>query len=469
MRNRSMGALCVVALACSAGPELAATAAVTPEQVDRLGKDLTPIGAERAGNQDGTIPPYQGGEAPLPGWSWGKVRSRYSKFKDEQPLFSIDATNVDRYVEHLTDAQITALKTVAGYRMDIYPPHRTCNIDPGYAERTRQNATEARIGADGWSLQHAKTAGVPFPIPQSGVEAMYNSRMRPQGIGYRVSKGSTMISPRPGSREFTSYGWAFETFLPSQSVEKASVESDGAIDFYVHYTYTEPAAMRGQAFIGISYENKDPESYYYFPGQRRVRRMPNYVFDAPVVGYENQYLNDEQLMLWSTLDRFEYRLVGKKEIYLQNNSLRMHDFDAGRDEVFGKSFVNPAYRRFELHRAWVVDARLKPGFQHLVPHRIYYLDEDSWSIAAVTEYDQNGKVWKLMESSQIPIWELGGSCGYLGYTIWDLQGGRYVADFSMIGTGGDAKWIRAGDPDARQPEFKPDFYTPETLRAISER
>jgi hypothetical protein len=469
MRKRSMGALCVVALAWSAGPELAATAAVTPEQADRLGKDLTPIGAERAGNQDGTIPPYQGGEAPLPGWSWGKLRSRYSKFKDEQPLFSIDATNVDRYAEHLTDAQITALKTVAAYRMDIYPPHRTCNIDPGYAERTRQNATEARIGADGWSWQHAKTAGVPFPIPQSGVEAMYNSRMRPQGIGYRVSKGTTMISPRPGSREFTSYAWAFETFLPSQIVEKASVESDGAIDFYVHYTYTEPAAMRGQAFIGISYENKDPESYYYFPGQRRVRRMPNYVFDAPVVGYENQYLNDEQLMLWSTLDRFEYRLVGKKEIYLQNNSLRMHDFDAKREEVFGKSFVNPAYRRFELHRAWVVDARLKPGFQHLAPHRVYYLDEDSWSIAAVTEYDQDGRVWKLMESSQIPIWELGGSCGYDAYTIWDLKGGRYVADFSVIGTGADAKWIRPDDPEASQPQFKADFYTPETLRAISER
>src|SRR3989475_6537220 len=143
------------ALACGA-----ADAAVTPEQADRLGKDLTPIGAERAGNQEGTIPAYEGGEAPLPGWSWGKVRSRYSKFKDEQPLYSIDASNVDRYAGHLTEAQITALKTVPGYRMDIYPSHRTCGIDATYAERTRQNATEARIGADGWSLEHAKTACV---------------------------------------------------------------------------------------------------------------------------------------------------------------------------------------------------------------------------------------------------------------------------------------------------------------------
>jgi hypothetical protein len=469
MRKRSIAALYAAALGCSAGLGVTVTAAVTPEQADRLGKDLTPVGAERVGTPDGTIPPYEGGEAPLPGWSWGKVRSQYSKFKDERPLFSIDASNVDRYAEHLTEAQIAALKTVAGYRMDVYPSHRTCNIDPVYAERTRQNATEARIGADGWTLEHARTDGVPFPIPQSGVEALYNARMRPQGIGYRIVNADTMISPRPGSDEFTLLGWSLEVFVPSQSPAKPSVESGGGVEFYMHYVYAEPPAMRGQAFIGISFENKDPESYYYFPGQRRVRRLPNYVFDAPVVGYENQYMNDEQLMLWSTLDRFEYRLVGKKEIYLQGNSLRMHDFDAKRADVFGKTFVNPAYRRFELHRAWVVEARLKPGFHHLAPHRVYYLDEDSWSIAAVTEYDQKGKVWKLMESSQVPIWELGGSCGYLAYTIWDLQGGRYVVDYSVIGTGSDVKWIRPEDPEAKQPQFKADFYTPETLRAISER
>jgi len=465
MTQRSIAAVWVAALMC----EAAALAAVTPDQAERLGKELTPIGAEKAGNAEGTIPAYEGGEAPLPGWTWGKVRSRYSKFKDEQPLFSIDVSNVDRFAEHLTEAQITALKTVPGYRMDVYPSHRSCQIDPTYAERTRQNATEARIGADGWSLEHAKTAGAPFPIPQSGVEAMYNARMRPQGIGYRIDNATTMISPRSGSGDFTVIGWSYKTFLPSQSPGKESVESNGGVDFYIYYAYLEPPAMRGQAFIGISFENKEPEQYYYFPGQRRVRRLPNYVFDAPVVGYENQYLNDEQLMQWSTLDRFEYRLAGKKEIYVQNNSLRMQDFDGRREEAFGKSFVNPAYRRFELHRMWVVDARLKPGFQHLVPHRTYYLDEDSWSIAAVTEYDQKGKVWKLMEASQIPIWELGGSCGFLSYMIWDLQGGRYVVDFSMIGTRGDAKWIRADDPETKQPEFKADFYTPETLRAISER
>jgi len=36
-----------------------ALAEMSPADVDRLGKDLTPSGAERAGNKDGTIPAWR--------------------------------------------------------------------------------------------------------------------------------------------------------------------------------------------------------------------------------------------------------------------------------------------------------------------------------------------------------------------------------------------------------------------------
>ena len=38
-----------------------ALAVVSAEQVARLGQDLTPMGAEKAGNADGTIPEWTGG------------------------------------------------------------------------------------------------------------------------------------------------------------------------------------------------------------------------------------------------------------------------------------------------------------------------------------------------------------------------------------------------------------------------
>src|SRR6195256_1492308 len=231
-----------------------AAAAVTPEEADHLGKDLTAFGAEKAGNADGTIPAWEGGDTPLPGWEWGKVRKDYWKFKDEKPLFSIDASNVDKYAAHLTDAQITALKTVKGYRMDVYPTHRNCGITPVYAERTKTNATEAKIGADGWSLEHARASGVPFPIPKSGVEVMYNVKLRPQAIGAIYNDGTSVISPRPGTSEFTWYQWYLLQYWPTKRADRQNVEEEGNVDFFVFYNYSKPAALAGQGFVGTIWQ-----------------------------------------------------------------------------------------------------------------------------------------------------------------------------------------------------------------------
>src|SRR3981081_1669546 len=55
-----------------------ASAAVTPEEADHLGKDLTAFGAEKAGNANGTIPAWEGGDTQLPGWERGKGRQGYA-------------------------------------------------------------------------------------------------------------------------------------------------------------------------------------------------------------------------------------------------------------------------------------------------------------------------------------------------------------------------------------------------------
>lgn len=442
---------------------------MTPEEADRLGKDLSAIGAEKAGNADGSIPALGEGDAPLPGWELNKTRRKFYRFKDDKPLYSIDASSADSHAALLSEGQLHALKSVPGYRMDVYPSHRACGIDPVYAERTRQNAVEAAVGPDGWSLAHARTAGAPFPIPKSGVEAMYNSQLRPQGLGFQLDNGTTTISPEPGSKEFTHYVWEETMYWPSLRAERASVEADGGVLFHIYYAFYEPAALRGQAVIATNYVNRSAEQYSYFPGQRRVRRLPNSEFDAAIAGFENQYLYDEQLLQWSTLDRYDYRLAGKQEMLVPYNDFGMYDLEASPKDVFGKSFVNPAYRRYERHRVWVVDATLKKGFRHLAPHRVYYLDEDSWSIVAVTEFNQKGKVWKLLEAAVIPVWELGGTCAYTAYVIWDLLGGRYVADYSPVGTGKDVHWVAPADPGAGSLKFKSDFYTPDTLRTLSDR
>ncbi|MBP2676692.1 MAG: hypothetical protein H6Q84_3532, partial [Deltaproteobacteria bacterium] len=57
----------------------------SPQDVARLGKDLNYAGAEKAGNKEGTIPAWEGKDVPLAGWSHGKYRGDFWKFKDEKP------------------------------------------------------------------------------------------------------------------------------------------------------------------------------------------------------------------------------------------------------------------------------------------------------------------------------------------------------------------------------------------------
>jgi hypothetical protein len=49
------------ALAVAALAAQGAAAAPTAAEIARLGKDLTPVGAEKAGNKDGSIPEWTGG------------------------------------------------------------------------------------------------------------------------------------------------------------------------------------------------------------------------------------------------------------------------------------------------------------------------------------------------------------------------------------------------------------------------
>lgn len=120
---------------------------------------LTPSGAEKAGNKEGTIPAWQGAEAPLPGWEWGKLRQEYWKHKDEKPLFTIDASNVDKYASKLSLGQQAMIKQTKDYRMDVYPSHRTCGVPDFVASNTRKNLGAAVLNADGWSLKEATVPG----------------------------------------------------------------------------------------------------------------------------------------------------------------------------------------------------------------------------------------------------------------------------------------------------------------------
>ena len=183
-----------LALACLFAP--AAHAAATEQEAAQLGKTLTPVGAERAGNRDGTIPEWTGGVTSAPaGWKVGQ--KRIDPFAADKPLYSIDATNVDKYKDKLSEGQMALVKQLKGYRMDVYPTQRSCGFPDFVYERTKTNAREARLSANGWGLEKGIGAAILFPIPKSGAEAVWNHKLRYMGEG-RIEQYATIFSNKGG-------------------------------------------------------------------------------------------------------------------------------------------------------------------------------------------------------------------------------------------------------------------------------
>ena len=158
---------------------------------------LTPVGAERAGNAEGTIPEWTGGiSAPPAGWKPGD--SRPDPFGGEEPLFVIDGSNADQYASKLSAGQLALLKRHEDYTMPVYPSHRSCAYPQSVYEATKANIGVAKIDGDG-RLLNGK-GGFLFPVPQSGAEVVWNHLIRYQGVG---STGRLVTaSPKKDSGNF---------------------------------------------------------------------------------------------------------------------------------------------------------------------------------------------------------------------------------------------------------------------------
>lgn len=447
-------------LACA----LASASSAWASDASKLGTDLTPLGGEIAGSKSG-IPAWQAPQGPTAGWAPGKKRGDFWPHKAEKPLFVIDASNVDKYVDNLTAGQIAMLKQLPGYKMEVYPSHRSCTAPDFVAANSKKNADTAALADNGWGIKEATLPGVPFPIPKKGAEVIWNYKFHYRGVGYQFDKANTAVSPRRGGTDWIVATWEATQFFPWAVKGSRPLSEVADVEYYLYFNYSAPTALAGQALVQANYLSKANETFYYFPGQRRVRRMPAYAYDAPQIGFENQYTLDEPYLFNGLMDRFDWKLLGKKEIYVPYNAFGAYD-PSSKLESFGKeTFIDNASRRYELHRQWVVEATVKAGMRHTAPKRTFYVDEDSWVMLVAEDYDAQSKLSKVREGFLIPVYELGGACDAVPFVQYNLNDGRYLFDMNTSNTGKDIRWLT--EPEG--PRMKPQFYTSDNLRAISER
>src|SRR5262245_25020018 len=378
--------LTVAALAIAYGG--LAHAAVTAEEAKKLGTTLTSVGAEKAGNAAKTIPEYTGGLTTPPAGFKPGDGIRPDPFAGEKPLLSIDAKNMAQHEANLTDGAKALMKAYPSFRIDVYKTQRTAAFPKYVVDNTIANATRAKTTNDGRSMQGAH-AGFPFPIPQDGYEAMWNHLVRFNGQAYEAKYRNLNVDAS-GRTALATEGVSNQEF-PYWDPSKAS-------DIYwrIKLTYTGPARRAGEALMivdPLDIGSKDRRAWTYLPGQRRVKVAPDLAHDTPNPGTAGATTFDDTFIFNGSMDRFDFKLVGKKEMLVPYNAYAAV-YGAKQDELLKPNHLNPDFVRWELHRVWVVEATLKEGKRHVYSKRTFYLDEDSWAALASDQYDARGQLYR---------------------------------------------------------------------------
>ena len=421
MKTKNLMQTGVLAISLLAGSVMAA---VPESEAAKLGTTLTPLGAEKAGNAAGTIPAWTGG---LPK-NAGTVDSRgflSDPFAAERPLFTITAKNVEQYKDKLTPGQLAMFKRYPDtFRMPVFTTHRTATVPESVLQATRQNATRTKLLAGGNGLEDFRVANA-FPIPKNGLEVIWNHITRYRGGSVR--RMITQATPQVNG----SYNLVYfhEEFAFRDSLKDYDPSKPSNVLFYFKQRVTAPARLAGNVLLVHETldQVKEPRlAWLYNAGQRRVRRAPQVSYDGPGTAADGMRTSDQLDMYNGAPDRYDWKLVGKKELYIPYNSYRLDSPNLKYSDILKAGHINQDLTRYELHRVWHVEATLKSGERHIYAKRDFYIDEDTWQAAIIDQYDGRGNLWRVSEAhaqyyydNQVPWYTL--------ETSYDLQSGRYLA------------------------------------------
>lgn len=396
-------------------------AAVPEKEAAKLGLSLTPLGGEKAGNAAGTIPVWNG--LSVSAGSVDDAGFLTDPFADEKPLFIITASNVSQYSQFLTVGQLEMFKRYDTYQMPVYPSHRTASVPAHVAAAARGNAVQTTLTPNGAGVENFKNT-YPFPIPKNGLEIVWNHLLRYRGDTVRGDV-ALIVKQENGS---------FKTIIVNENIAFHQALVSANNDKYQNtlalkkYRIVAPVDLSGDGMLiwaSLNPIKKPSEAWSYASSQRRVRRAPQLAYDGTALPTDDLFNFDDMDMFNGSPDRYDWQVVGKREIYVPYNNYKMDSRQLTYKDIVQLNHINPDVTRYELHRVWHVIATLKPGQEHVYAKREFYFDEDSWQILHVDVYDNKGQLWRVAQSffeqyyhKQIP-WKAAD-------VYYDLLSGRYA-------------------------------------------
>jgi hypothetical protein len=397
-----------------------ASAAISQEQANKLGgPELTPMGAERAGNAAGTISEWAPITKPPAGYTAGQpLVDPYASDKVE---FTITAANYEQYKDNLSPGQIALLKRYpTTFKMNVYQSRRSSGYPQSVYDQVKAGAVKAELAEGGNGLKEL-VSDTPFPIPASGIEVIWNHILRYRGGS--VKRSYTQI-PVQANGNFSPVVFTDQITWANYMKEKVD---PNRLFFYMQ-SIIAPARLEGTVLL--VHENidqvKEPRAaWVYNAGQRRVRRAPDVAYDGPGTASDGLRTADDLDLYNGAPDRYDWKLLGKKELYVGYNAYRLLDKNAKYSDILKAGHMNPDFLRYELHRVWVVEGTLKSGERNVYAKRTFFIDEDTWQIAVADLYDGRGEMWRVKEAHTVDHYQVQVPW-YAVEVSYDLISGRYL-------------------------------------------
>ncbi len=403
-----------------------ASAKISSQEAAKLKGELTPMGAVKAANADGSIPAWKGGiTAPPAGYTVGAHHP--DPFSGDKVLYTVTNANKDKYKDLLTPGISKMLETYPDtFKLDVYQTRRTASYPQHVYDATIANATTAELVQDGNGIKGA-AIGVPFPVPSNGLEVIWNHILRYRGeSAYR--NGGQAAPTADG--DYTYIGFDESIMIDYSKPDATAKELEQSnILFRFKQKITEPTRLAGTALLvhETMDQIKQPrQAWTYNSGQRRVRRAPNIAYDAPGSAADGLRTTDDFDMYNGAPDRYTWKLKGKKEVLIPYNSYKLHSDSLQYDDIIKPGHIATDVVRWEKHRVWVVEAELKDGISHVYKKRVFHIDEDSWQVSIADMYDNRDELYRVAVAYGINYYEVPTHWSTLE-VYYDLDSRRYIA------------------------------------------
>lgn len=429
------------------------------DQAARLGKDLTPMGSERAGTPDGMVPAWDGGlSAPPAGVAFDpKKTNPPNPFAGDQAKFTITAANAAQYDQYLTDGHKAMLKKYGSYKMKVFQSRRTCAL-PQYAyDAIKKNATSAELTPDGDGIKNF-SAGMPFPIPNNAMELIMDKR-----FSYRGYKATRQFSVAPVQSNGSYNLLVVQDEVIFRYANPAIKSSDTLNNIGLLYIANtiSPARLAGNVILvheSINASVEPRKAWAYSPGTRRVRRAPDIAYDNPGTNTDGMSTSDAFDGFNGALDRYTWTMKAPTVKFIAYNAYDL--LHTKYATLVTPQHLNQDVNRYEAHRVYTVEAKLKAGSRHVYGRRVMYMDEDAKVVNNAENYDGRGQLWRFQEVPLVNAYHVP-HCGTGALeVVYDLLSSRYLA-LSM----------RAEEPPVNYfaDELQESRYTPEAIRALGVR